>query len=381
MGQFLEVIEFLDETGEKMVQRVPAEGSGETKFGAQCIVRDSQAAIFFKDGKGTDVLGPGRHFLSTKNLPVLTKLLMLPWGFESIFKAEVYFVNRKTFMNLKWGTRDPVVFKDSELGMVRLRAFGNYTMKINQPLLFVNSIVGTQGAYSTESIKDYLRDVIISRLNDLLGESLDTIIDLPKSYDELGAVVKGRLHDDFDRYGLELLDFYINSVTPTEEVQKVIDQRSQMEAAGDVDRFMKFKAAMALGDAASAASGGNGGAGNTMGAAMGVGAGAGIGMMLPGMLYKMLDTSGSPDSIMKKGTVNCPKCHGDVPLDSRFCPSCGHQMVVINKCPACGKDLPAEANFCLACGADLRTKNVCAKCGAALPHGSKFCTGCGEKIA
>ncbi|HEX9860845.1 MAG TPA: SPFH domain-containing protein, partial [Nitrospirota bacterium] len=115
MSQFLEVVEFLDETGEEMVHRVPAGGSGELKFGAQCIVRDSQAAVFFRDGKGTDVMGPGRHTISTKNIPVLTKMLMLPWGFESIFKAEVYFVNQKVFTSLKWGTRDPVAFKDSEL--------------------------------------------------------------------------------------------------------------------------------------------------------------------------------------------------------------------------------------------------------------------------
>src|SRR5512147_1585553 len=124
MSQFMEGVEFLDPTGDEMVHRVPAEGSGELKFGAQCIVRDSQAAVFFKDGKATDVLGPGRHTLSTKNLPVLTKILMLPWGFDSIFRAEAYFVNQKVFTNLRWGTREPVVFKDSVLGMVRLRAFG-----------------------------------------------------------------------------------------------------------------------------------------------------------------------------------------------------------------------------------------------------------------
>jgi len=375
MSQFLEVVEFLDPSGEDMVHRIPEEGSGELKFGAQCIVRDSQAAVFFKDGKGTDILGPGRHTLSTKNLPILTKLLMLPWGFESIFKAEVYFVNRKIFTSLKWGTRDPVAFKDSELGMVRLRAFGNYTLQINQPLLFVNSLVGTQGVYTTDAIKDYLRDVIISRLNDLLGESLDTILDLPKSYDELALAVKARLKDDFGRYGMELKDFYVNSITPPEEVQKVIDQRSGMGAAGDLDRFMKFKAAMALGDAAKSEGAG------AMGAGVGIGAGAGLGMMLPGMIFgTMANGNGSPEKIAARGTVNCPKCHSDVALDARFCPKCGHQMVVMNKCPSCGKDLPAEANFCMACGMDLKQKLNCPKCSTPLPPGTKFCTGCGEKI-
>jgi membrane protease subunit (stomatin/prohibitin family) len=376
MSQFMEVVEFLDPSGEDMVHRVPEAGSGELKFGAICIVRDSQAAIFFKDGKGLDVLGPGRHMLSTNNLPILTKMLMLPWGFESIFKAEVYFVNRKVFIGLKWGTRDPVVFKDSELGMVRLRAFGTYTLQITQPLLFVNSLVGTQGVYTTQAITDYLRDVIVSRLNDLLGESLDTILDLPKSYDDLAGAIKTRLAGDFGRYGLELKDFYVNSITPPEEVQKVIDQRSEMGAVGDMDRFMKFKAAMAIGDAAK-----TDGAG-LMGAGVGLGAGAGLGMMLPGMIFKSLTPeNGSPETIAARGTVNCPKCHGDVPLDGRFCSRCGHQMVVTNKCPGCGKDLPAEANFCMVCGMGLKQKLSCPKCSTALPPGTKFCTGCGEKLA
>ena len=365
MSQFMEVVEFLDPTGEEVVHRVPAEGSGELKLGAQCIVRDSQAAVFFKDGRGTDVLGPGRHMLSTKNLPVLTKLLMLPWGFDSIFKAEVYFVNRKVFTSLRWGTRDPVAFKDSQLGMVRLRAFGVYTMQVTQPLLFVNSLVGTQGVFTTDAIKDYLRDVIVSRLNDLLGETLDTVLDLPKIYDELGAAVKGRLASDFGRYGVELRDFYINSITPPEEVQKVIDQRSGMGAAGDLDKFLKFKAAMAMGDAARAEGGG------AMAAGVGIGAGAGLGAMLPGMIFKTL----RPDD-----GVNCTKCHGEMSPDSRFCPHCGHQMVVSNKCPSCGKDLPPEANFCMSCGLDLRSKTACPRCSAKLPPGTKYCMSCGEKM-
>ena len=377
MSQFMEVIEFLDESGAEIVHRIPESGSGETKFGAQCIVRDSQAAIFFKDGKGTDVLGPGRHTLSTKNIPVLTKLLMLPWGFESIFKAEVYFVNRIVFTGLRWGTRDPVVFKDRELGMVRLRAFGVYTFQVDQPLLFVNTIVGTQGVYTTDSIKDFLRDVIVSRLNDLLGESMETVLELPSSYDELAAALKTRLEGDFSRYGVALRDFFINSITPPEEVQKVIDQRSAMGAAGDLDRFMKFKAAVALGDAARA----EGGAGAGVAAGIGVGAGAGLGMMLPGMIYRTLaPENGTPDRIEARGSVNCPKCHGDVPLDARFCLHCGHQMVVVNKCPKCGKDLPPEANFCMVCGAHLSEKLTCPHCSRELPPGSRFCTGCGEKV-
>lgn len=374
MSQFLEVVEFLDETGEEMVHRVPEGGSGELKFGAQCIVRDSQAAVFFRDGKGTDVMGPGRHTISTKNIPVLTKMLMLPWGFESIFKAEVYFVNQKVFTNLKWGTRDPVAFKDSELGMVRLRAFGVYTLQIDQPLLFVNSLAGTQGVYTTDAVKDFLRDVIVSRLNDLLGEALDTVLDLPKVYGDLGETVKGKLARDFGQYGMQLRDFYITSITPPEDVQKMIDERGGMAAVGDLDKFMKYKAAVAMGDAAK-------NPGGAMGGGMGLIAGAGMGMMLPGMMFNGFGGKApTPEAIAEKGMVNCPDCHGEVPLDARFCHHCGHQMVVAIRCPECGKALPPQANFCSRCGARLDKELVCKNCKAKLPPGSKFCTGCGEKI-
>ncbi len=129
MSQYMEVIEWFDETGQEMAHRYPEEGSGEIKMGAQLVIRENQAAIFFRDGKGLDILGPGRHTLSTMNLPIITKVLSLPWGFTSPFRAEVYFINMKVFTTMKWGTKDPVVFKDSELGMVRLRAFGNFTTR------------------------------------------------------------------------------------------------------------------------------------------------------------------------------------------------------------------------------------------------------------
>jgi len=171
MAMFLEVIEWFDPDGRRLVHRIPEEGSADIKMGAQLLVRESQAAVFFRDGKGLDVLGPGRHTLSTLNLPILTKILSLPWGFTSPFRAEVYFVNLKVFTDMKWGTAEPVAFKDSELGLVRLRAFGIFTMRVTQPLLFINTLVGTQGAYTSEQVESYLREVIVSRLNDFLAST------------------------------------------------------------------------------------------------------------------------------------------------------------------------------------------------------------------
>ncbi|HME95888.1 MAG TPA: SPFH domain-containing protein, partial [Methylomirabilota bacterium] len=285
-----------------------------------------------------------RHTLSTQNLPILTRLLSLPWGFTSPFRAEVYFVNLKVFTNMRWGTRDPVVFKDQQLGLIRLRAFGSFTMRVTQPLLFVNSLVGTQGSYTTDQIEDYLREVIVARLNDFLGETVESLLDLPKQYDEMAVAMKTRLAEEFRKYGTEMVDFYVNRITPPEDVERMIDERSSMGAVGDLDRFMQFKAAKAMGDAAQ----GHGGGGNGAAAGVGVGVGAGLGMMMPGMLARTL---GAPATAPAAAPiVTCPGCQSAVAADSQFCPRCGRRLAATARCARCHAELTGGARFCSACG-------------------------------
>jgi membrane protease subunit (stomatin/prohibitin family) len=380
MSEFLEVLEWADADSESIVHRIPEQGSAALKFGAQLIVRENQAAIFVRDGKGLDVLGPGRHTLSTQNLPVLTKVLSLPWGFKSPFRAEVYFIALKVFTNMRWGTPEPVAFKDSELGLIRLRAFGTFTMRITQPLLFINTLVGARGSFETTEVESYLREIIVSRLNDFLGETVDTLLNLPRYYDEMAVAVKSRLKDDFGKYGMELVDLFINRITPPEDVQKRMDERAGMAAVGDIDKFLKFKVANAVGDVA--ANGGGNGNGGDVGSSVGLGVGAGLGMMIPGMLFKVLGGDGaSVEQALKRGHVNCPSCFGEVGLDSRFCAHCGNQLVVMRKCQRCAKDVTPTTRFCPACGLDLSTQHTCRHCQTTLPPGTKFCMNCGEAVA
>ena len=182
---FLENLEWFDETGQELVHRLPEEGSGEIKYGAQLTIRESQAGVFYYKGKAVGAFGPGRHTLKTANIPLLTKIASIPWGMKSPLRAEMYFVNLKIFTNLKWGTRDPVAFKDSELGLIRLRAFGVFNLQVVQPVLFINRLVGTQGIFTTAEIEEYLNRVIVSRYNDYMGETIDSILNLPSKYDEL----------------------------------------------------------------------------------------------------------------------------------------------------------------------------------------------------
>jgi membrane protease subunit (stomatin/prohibitin family) len=287
----MEVIQYQDPTGNTMVARYPREGTSAIRLGSQLIVEESQQAVFFRDGKALDTFGPGRHTLATQNVPILASILSIPFGGTSPFQAAVFFVSTKTFLDLKWGTKEPVTFRDQDLAMVRLRAFGKFAVRINNAQVFVNSVVGSRGLYSTEGVEDYFRDAIVARLTDVLGENLTSIFDLPKLYDELAMALKARVADDFGKYGIELVDLYLGAITPPEEVQKLIDERSGMGAIGDMNAYMKFKTARAIGDAAAQP---GGGAGGTVGAGLGIGMGAGLGAMLPGMMRDAMAGGAAP---------------------------------------------------------------------------------------
>jgi len=290
---------------------------------------------------------------------------------SSPLRAEVYIANMKVFPNLKWGTRDPVAFKDSELGLIRLRAHGLFNIQVVQPVLFINSLVGTMGKYTTEEIEEYLKRVIVSRFNDHLGENLDSLFNLPGRYDELSEGLQKRLQDDYSRFGLGLNHLYITSITPPPEVQKAIDDKSRLGVIQDLDRLVKMKAAMAMEKAAESP----GDAGS--------GLGMGLGFMMPAMFADTLRPQRGAGARAAPQEINCPDCKNPIPKDAKFCPHCGHQQLVFDQCVNCGKNLPPNAKFCPKCGHQADEKpvpKVCPHCKTENLPESVFFNQCGEKL-
>ena len=277
-AELLDIIEWSDDSSDTMVWRFPR-FDNEIKYGAQLIVRQSQAAVFVDRGKIADVFAPGQHSLTTKNLPVLTTLMGWKYGFHSPFKAEVYFVNTRNFTNLKWGTKSPVILRDQEFGPVRLRSFGTFVVRVHDPAKFIEEIVGTGGHFTLDDISEQLRNLIVSRFADALAESGIPLLDLAANYTELSALLTKQIAPEFLEYGLEVTKLLIENISLPLEVEAALDKKSSMGIIGNLDDFARFQAAQAM-EAAAKNPGGDASAG----------VGMRIGFAMANQLGKMMVT-------------------------------------------------------------------------------------------
>lgn len=264
-SEFVDIIEWIDNSNDTMVHRFERYGN-EIKYGAKLIVRESQFAVFVNEGEVADVLGPGTYELETKNLPILTTLQNWHHGFESPFKAEVYFCSARRFTDLKWGTKQPLMIRDSEFGGMRVRAFGNYSVRITDPLKFIKEIVGTEGVFTTDEVSNQLRNIITSRFADVVGNAGIPVLDMAANYDQMGEFLTSRIGPEFGEYGLELTKVLVENISLPPAVAEALDKRTSMGMTGNLDQFLKYQTGVAMETAASSP-----GSGASEGIGMGVG--------------------------------------------------------------------------------------------------------------
>ena len=341
-GQLIDVIEWTDSSANTMVYRYENRGK-EIMMGAQLTVRESQVAIFVNEGKIADVFQPGRYELSTQNMPIMTALKSWKYGFNSPFKAEVYFINTRQFLDLKWGTSNPVMMRDSEFGMIRLRAFGIYSFRVGDPVTFLKEVFGTSELFTTEGVEGQIKRTIVSSLSDTLAQSKIPALDLAANYDELSALVKGIIDPKVAPLGIKIESFVIENISLPEEVEKAMDRRTSMGVVGDLNRYAQYQTAEAIRDAAQ-------NEGGAAGMGTGLGAGMAMGQMMQNAFGGAQQAPQAPQA-PQAATVPCVSCGQAIPPASKFCPECGSaQQQATAPCIGCGQDIAADAKFCPHCG-------------------------------
>lgn len=372
--QFINVLEWNEQNSDRIIYKFPVAGN-EIKMGAVLTVRPGQVAIFLNEGTIADVFQEGRYELSTQNMPVMTTLESWKYGFNSPFKADVYFVNMKNFIDQKWGTTNPIMLRDADFGVVRLRGFGTFSYRVNDPVKFLTNALGTDVSASTEDFTPQFKRQAVSALSDLIAESKVAALDLAMHYDEMGASLKEKMRDKFDYMGLTITDFTIENLSLPPEVEAAMDKRSSMGALGDLNRYTQFQAAEALRDAAS-------NQGGPAGAMAGMGVGMGMGQMMSQAMQQGMHPQPQPTA--QAQGIPCPKCGQPNPAGNKFCAGCGSPMQAVaptKPCIQCSKPVAMDAKFCPECGASQAVADACPACKIKVEPGTKFCPGCGTKIS
>ncbi len=348
MALFLKVIEWADPSKDTIVYKYPLAKSGrEVNQKSKLVVRESQEAIFVHKGQICDIFPAGTYDLNTDIFPILSKLAGWKYGFETPILVDIYFVNTKQFTGCKWGTANPIMKRDPEFGMIRVKGFGSYSFKVDDSATFLRELFGTCSSYGTKDITDWLKTMLVSALTDAIGESKISALDLAGNTLEFNQIVKATIQSKFKEIGLLLTNLFIENMSVPSEVEKAIDERSKLGILGDkTDVLMKISAAEAMKDAAK-----NPGVGGGM-ASAGIGLGAGLGM---GSLFAdAFKNSNEPQKQeVKKGVKTCPKCGAQILENSKFCSECGEKLPQNKFCSECGAKVSSTAKFCPECGNKL----------------------------
>ncbi len=324
-GEFIDVIEWVDDSPDTLVYRFPTYNR-EIQMGSSLIVRETQMAILVYQGEIADIYSPGHYKLTTDNMPVMTTLQHWTHGLNSPFKSDIYYFNIRQYIDLKWGTPNPITLRDPEFGALRVRAFGNYSMRVEHPETVMKEISGTESTYKVNQIEDQLRASIITRFSDFIAESRVPFLDYAANLNEFSGALLPVMSDEFGSFGLKLEKFFIQNISLPPEVEKVLDQRAGMAAiGGDMDHYTKFQIANAIPKAAE-----GGGDGGLAGAGMGAGIGMAIGNAIAGSLSggsaqanQNTDQSRGGHTIM----IRCPECKSLSEETAKFCSSCGHKLI------------------------------------------------------
>ncbi len=342
MALFRKNIEWTGSSKDLIVYKYPLENSGrEINRKSTLTVRESQCAIFVHKGQIADVFGPGLYDLSTDIVPILTKLASWKYAFETPITLDIYFISTKQFTDIKWGTKSPILMRDPEFGVIRVRGFGAFAFKVDMPNVFLKELIGTSSTFTTSDIEAFLKTMLISALTDCLGESKISALDLAGNTLEFNEIVKRTVQEKFNKLGLKLTNLFIENMSVPEDVEKALDERSKLGILGDkTDVLLKVSAAEALKEAAKNPNGGIAGAG------IGLGAGVAMGkMFVDGM-------QGQPSQVQQeqKSTKKCPSCNATISISAKFCSECGAKLNVKKFCTNCGEEIDGTAKFCPSCG-------------------------------
>lgn len=369
--QLLEVIQCKEIDKDTIVSRFVLKDREEIMNSSTLIVGPAQVAIFVHKGQVCDIFGPGTYKLATENIPFITKLLSLPTGFNSPIDADIYFINMQQFAGIKWGTQNPVMMRDADFGNIRLRGYGVYSFKVENPKVFMTEVFGQSEVYKVSEIEEQIRPMLIQSLTDAIAESKISALDLASNYNEFSQNVLECATERFSKFGLKLCTVVIENLSLPEEVEKALDERTKMGVLEDkMGTYTQYQAANAMRDAAQ-----NEGGGSLAGLGVGLGAGTALGNVF-GQGFSMQNPVNINTANGNDDKVPCVKCGAMIGKNAKFCGECGSKQGVT--CEKCGATLSKNVKFCPECGTS--TGKQCKKCNKALNKSAKFCPECGEKV-